>query len=193
MTAADRILVAGALERVRATARRWVPIACIATAALTAAYCHGVTTGEVRIRTAMTDSLRHVLADSSKQIEARLAARAPTIVTAIARVDTVRVAYHAAAAHVAVVSDTVLRVDSVLVNVPMPVVQVIQRCESLVVADSIALHVVAAQLTDMTADRDAWRSRAQLDEANTPHPSRFGFKAGLLTGAGVALLVLHFL
>jgi hypothetical protein len=193
MSAADKIWAAGVAEARILAAKRWTPVVLAAVALLVFAYCSGRSAGERRIRTAVVDSMRHVLADSTRALEARLVADAIVTTHQSAIATRERIVYREAAAKVTPVSDTVLRVDSVLVHVPAPVVQVIARCDSVVTADSLTIVAVAAQLHDMTLDRDVWRARAELDERTQPRPPRFGFKTGL--GAGVVLVaaVLHFL
>ena len=129
-----------------------------------------------------------VLADTIAKTEARLAVNAHAVDTLIVHTNLERMVYRNSP--VKVVNDTTLRVDSVLVHVPVPVVQVIARCDSLVTADSITIHAVVAQLADMTTDRDLWKQRALLDEQQK---SRFGLKFGLAAGAALALVVVHFI
>jgi hypothetical protein len=43
----------------------------------------------------------------------------------------------------------------------------------------------------MTTDRDLWKDRATLDEANVEKPPRFGLRTGLALGAGAVLALLH--
>jgi hypothetical protein len=153
--------------------------------------CHGHARGVEAARSAMADSVRHVLADSSRVIEARIASRAPSILATAQTMIATRAKLQAARAHVAIVADTVLLVDSVLVHVPMPVVQIIARCDSMPAADSIAYHVVVAQLEDVTKDRDVWRARAELDEATVPPKHRLGFRSGAVVGAAVVALLVY--
>lgn len=99
---------------------------------------------------------------------------------------------------VAVVDDTTLRVDSAIVSTVPPVVNLIRRADELAARDSIALAAAhidyvakVAELGAMTADRDGWKTRAELDEKELERrkPSRFGFKAGA-TVATITILVL---
>ena len=193
MNAADRIWRAGALEVAKLAAQRWTPVVSGALALLVFAYCTGEAHGKEAGRQAVAAETRKALADSSAAIEARIVARAPVLVHQSAIATRERILYRDAAAHVAVVSDTVLRVDTLLVNVPAPVVQVIARCDSTVTADSVTIVAVVAQLHDMTVDRNVWRDRALLDESRRPRAPRFGFKAGAIAGAAVIVAVLRFI
>lgn len=156
------------------------------------AYCAGHSAGASGERSAMADSVRRVLADSSKAIEHRLDARAPIIAQAKARVDTTRVAYRAAAAHIVPVSDTTVSIDGAAPVSVVPaslVIPPIRLCAQLDTATTFSDSTVAAQLADMTRDRDTWRERAQRDEAQ--RGSRFGFKSGAVLGAAVVALLAH--
>lgn len=157
-----------------------------------ASYCAGDAHGATQVRTATADSVRRALADSSHAIEARLQARAPVLATVERHTDTVRVRYRADSARVVVVSDTTVRVDSLVVPVLPAIAERIRASDSLVTALSRLDSVHVAQLVDVTADRDAWKARAGLDESVQPHPPRLGFRSGLVAGALVVLGVLHF-
>jgi hypothetical protein len=154
--------------------------------------------GAAAERARITDSVRTILADSSRAIEARLAARAPIIQQTLQAATVAHVAHAAAATafakHVVVLTDSTVSVDSgpPVKEVPASlVVPEIRTCDHAVAADTIAYRAVVAQLADVTADRDTWKKRAELDEANTPKIPRFGLGTGLIGGfiAGVGLVV----
>ena len=189
MNAAKRIWLTGLRERVTLQIYRWWPIALVLAVVGVLAYAQGVSAGVAKEQARTV----RVFAESSQVIEARIVARGAVAVKQANEATRQRIIYRDAAEHVRIVSDTVLRVDSVLVHVPMPVVREIIRCDSTVRADSLAFHVVAAQLDDMTHDRDTWRERALFDEQHQPKPSRVGFKSGVAAGVGVVAILVHFL
>lgn len=193
MNAANRIWLAGTLERIRATSLRWLPFVALIAIGLFAVRCDGIQEGERRIRTAVVDSTRRAAAARDKVLQDSIVALGVVLVKRAAEATRQRTAYHAAADRVHVVSDTVLRVDSILVHVPMPVVQVIARCDSVVRADSLVIHAQVVQLGAMTDDRNVWRTRALFDEAHQERVPRFGIKTGLAIGAGGLALLLHLL
>lgn len=156
------------------------------------AFCAGRSAGASGERSKMADSVRQVLADSSKAMERRMEARAPAIVTASARVDTVRIAYRAAAARIVPVSDTTVSIDGgapVSVVPASLVIPPLRLCAQLDTVTVLKDTLVAAQLVDMTKDRNSWRDRAHLDEAQ--RGSRFGFKSGVVIGAAIVGLIVH--
>lgn len=183
MTAADQI----ALDALKSIAYRYaVRIAALAVlvAAFSLSYCAGRRHGSDAERSRMADSVRKVLADSSQHIEERI----------VWRTDTLRiVTQHAVAArHDAFQSIKAVkqRLDS-LPSDSLPtelVIPAIKNCVSALIADSIEVKVVAAQLDDMTKDRDVWKSRALMDEKQAKR-SRFGFKTGAVIGVLAAVAV----
>jgi hypothetical protein len=193
MMAADRLRALHWWEQARQLLTRVNVFVVAGATVVLIAYAAGHRQGEAKARTHMADSVRDVLADSSKAIEQRMASRAPVIAKAAANVDSARATYHTARTKVVIVSDTVLRVDSQYVSVPFPVVQVIQSGDSLEAAHVFRDSVTAAQLVDVTHDRDTWKARALLDEANTPKLPRFGFTTGVVTGIAIVLAVVHLL
>lgn len=129
------------------------------------------------------------LADSSRVIEARLGARRDSIDVAAMVSAAAREIYIPARAKIVLQSDTVVSVvrqtDTLRVEVPREIGQVIQAGDSLHRADSSQIVLLRAQLVDVTADRDVWKHRARLTEQalKDARPSRFGFKAGAALGA----------
>jgi hypothetical protein len=173
--------------------RTTVAIALVA-AALVVAYCSGRTSGIRSAQKTAADSARRVLAESSAVIEKRIAAR--TVV--IHQVDTIAVrarqAHAAAAAHVAIIDDSTVRVDSgpPVHEIPATIaIPEIRTCAAAITADTIDARAVVAQLADVTKDRDAWKQRALTDEANAPKAPRFGIKTGVAIGAALVVAVLH--
>jgi len=140
----------------------------------------------------MTDSLRHVYNDSSKHIEERIVYRTDTLRLAAKLADSTRHSAHHAIQnvqhYVEAVSDSGTTPDSLPTSLVLPA---IQTCTSALVADSIEVKVLDAQIHDLTADRDVWKSRAIMDE-KAAKPSRFGFKSGAVAGflAAVAVKVI---
>jgi hypothetical protein len=199
MNAADGIQ---ALERraMRSGNARLILIAAAVFLTLGVTWCGGRSHGIAQERGRTVDSVRRVLRDSSIVIEKRLAARAPVLAAADTHATVARRAYAAAAdtfrAHVTVIDSNTVRIDGgppvheIPVSLALPP---IQACAPAIAADTVLHAVVVAQLADMTEDRDTWRARALLDEANTPHPSRIGFKSGVATGAIVVALLVHLL
>lgn len=192
MSAADRIQALEQRAMRMQDAKLWLLLLTVFVA-FGITFCAGDSHGRAAQRAATADSVRHVLADSSKAIEKRLAARAPMIDQAQARVDTARVRYRASAAKVQVANDTTLLIDAVPVPTLPAVAERIQSADSLVTTLTIKDSVGVAQLQDMTADRNTWRDRALLDEANASKPSRFGFKSGVAVGITVVVTIVHFL
>jgi hypothetical protein len=111
--------------------------------------------------------------------------------------------YAAARAPVKLVSDTVVQVQRVTehdtvtlsVDVPKEIPALIRRADATIIADSIAAQGTQALLADVTRERDLWKQRAELAEAQVKalRPSRFGIKSGFVAGLGVAALLVHFL
>lgn len=184
MNAADWHLWITRIDRVRAFLMRAnIAVVELAVVAIMM-FMFGRSNGRAVERSAVADSVRTVLADSSAAIEKRTKARAPVLQQAVARVETLTVRQHAAAARVQVLTDTTLLVDDVPVLTLPPIAERIRSDDALIRADSIALHIQGAQLTDVTADRDTWKRADQLDAANK---SRFGFKSGVAVGVAVVL------
>lgn len=187
MTAADKF----ALDAIKATvvahtAKIATVIAIIGTLTLT--YCAGKSTGQSEERSRMADSVRHVLADSSRRIETRIEHRTDTL-KIVQRVATQeRHDAHQAIQDVQRVIDSVPHADSLPVSLVVPA---IQTCARALVADSIEVNVMAAQIDDLTKDRDVWRSRALMDEKQSH--SRFGLKTGVAIGATVVAVIVKVL
>jgi len=153
-------------------------------ATLTFTYCAGKSTGRNEERGRMADSVRKVLADSSHRIETRIVHRTDTL-TIVKQVATnERAAAHRAIQDVQRVIDSVPHADSLPTALVVPA---IQTCAKALVADSIEVTVMAAQIADLTADRDVWKARALMDE-KAQHHSRFGLKTGIAIGATVVAL-----
>jgi hypothetical protein len=138
---------------------------------------------------------RHkTLVDSAKHLETRIDTRAP-VVQQTQHAATIAQAKHAAAArtfdaHVEILDDSTVRVDSGPPVHELPAaltIPEIRTARAALDTTAIALTVTAAQLTDMTADRDVWRRIA------TEKHSRFGLKTGLAIGASAVALAFHFL
>lgn len=198
MTAAER----AALDAVKATVVRHtaqiaVVVVCLAVLSLT--YCAGRSQGRDAERSRMTDSLRHVLADSSKAIEGRIKHRADSLVAANRLADSARASAHAAIEEfqrrVKIVSDSGKPTVTVSIDGGPPVREIpasialppIQTCKPALVADTVASNLAVAQLADMTDDRNTWQARALMDEE--ANRSRFGFKTGAIVGFLTAVVV----
>lgn len=189
MTASDRF----ALDTLKAAAfahAKLLIIWIVGAFVLSIAYCAGMKEQQRQD----ADAMRRALADSSRAIEGRITSRT----------DTIRVVEHQAAAarqdarqaiqhfqrHVTVVSDTgtgaiLVAVDSAIASKDVPAdlaIPAIQTCARALVADSIEVQVLDAQIVDLTKDRDTWKARAELDERQATH-HRFGFKTGAVVGA----------
>jgi hypothetical protein len=200
MTAADRLAQLHIAETLRDawSKSRWLIVALLV--ATTLAYCDGSRHGAAVERLRVVDSVRSVFADSSRIIEQRLEAHAPLVQQAVARVDTIRVAYERAAEHVAehvaILDDSTVSVDSAPPTHSLPaslVIPELRVCAQLDTTSTAAIRVQAAQIADLTTDRNTWRDRALLDEANTPTPPRFGLRTGIAIGATIAVVLLHLL
>lgn len=77
------------------------------------------------------------------------------------------------------------------ITLALPAIHV---CQQAIVADTIAYTAVSSALADMTADRNAQRTRADDDERELQAARpRFGFRTGVVIGAGVVLTLVHFL
>lgn len=192
MNAVDRIAALQFWER----ARRWLArggvfvVGC-ATVVLVS-FCAGRSSGVSAERGRIADSVRKVLADSSRAIEQRLSDRAPKLVVAGQRVDTARAEYREAAKRIVPASDTSVSIDGAPPVTVVPAALVIpplRLCANLDTLTALRDTLVAAQLADMTKDRNTWRDRALLDEAQ--RASRFGFKSGLAAGAVVVAIIVR--
>lgn len=100
---------------------------------------------------------------------------------AIERTAAARAARREARTHVAIVDDTTLTVDSLLVTVPRPVVQLIQTSDVQSRTDSITIVALQRQITALEEERDAWKERAELLK-----PPRFDVVDGAIAGGSVA-------
>jgi hypothetical protein len=106
-----------------------------------------------------------------------------------------REAHAASAAHVSLLSDTLVAVDSgPALPVPAAIGLELRTCRSAIRADSIDYQAIRQQLSDTRADRDKWRTYAQKGDSlyAADHP-RFGFKSGVATGAGLVLAIIALL
>lgn len=159
-------------------------------AVLTLTYCNGSAHGRAAERRAMADSVRKILADSSARIETRIVTRIDTIRLATKVATAQRRAATKAIDAVKLYVDSMPHADSLPIDLVLPA---IKSCERALAADSIQVAVMAAQIDDITTDRDVWKARALLDERNQPKRSRFGFKAGVGAGAAAVLAIAHFL
>ena len=192
MMAADGIEHVLTVDAWRRVVSRFNTVVVLLAVAGILGYCSGHARGEASARSAVADSVRKVLADSSKAIEARIEARAPSLLATAQQALAARAMHADARAKVIVVSDTVLRVDSVEVRVPVAVTQTIQRADTVILRDSLVLIPLRAQVADLTQDRDTWKRRALMDEVQLRTSSKFhfGFKSGVVAGiVGTAVLV----
>ncbi len=194
MTAADQ-LARDAIKTVTSRVTARIALGVVLVASLALSYCQGKQAQRAADVSERADSMRKVDAAISKGAELRIDQRAPLI----AKADTVakddRVKYEKAKTHVVIVSDTVIQVDSVTVDIPMPAVEVMRSAEETIRADSVLIAALHSQLADMEADRNAWYDRAHVDEQELKalKPSRFGFKTGLALGATAVALLVHLL
>jgi hypothetical protein len=111
--------------------------------------------------------------------------------------------YATARAPVKLVSDTVVQVQRVTehdtvtlsVDVPKEIPALIRRADATIIADSIASHGTQALLADVTRERDLWKQRAELAEAQlkTVRSPRFGIRTGFAMGVTVAAALFHLL
>lgn len=147
-------------------------------------YYRGKSTAEAMGLLAANAVIRKSLADSSKAIEQRIDARYQSIAFAERASANARAIHQTARAKITLVSDTVVRIDSVLVDVPREIVREIAASDTLIAKQDVQLTLLTAQLRDLTADRDVWRHRALLDEEQIKRarPSRFGFRTGAAVG-----------
>jgi len=198
MTSAEKIAEWESAAERRAKAilsAKWLVALLSLVALVTFAECDGTSRGEAKERARTVDSVRKVLAESSKAIDARMVVRAPIIVyetktaeKAKAKHDTVAVLFDA---RVQVLTDSTVSVDAGPPTTTIPVdlaIPEIYTARAALEHTTLALHATQAQLADMTEDRDAWKKRAELDEANQPKRSRFGFRAGLAVGVSLVIL-----
>lgn len=168
---------------------RGVAIALLIIGALVLAYCGGASRAANRAAV----STQRALADSSKAIEARMSARTIVIQHTDTLVVQARLAHAAAVAPIAIVDDSTVRIVAGVDSGP-PVHQIpaaiaipeIRTCTAALVVDSIRDRATAAQLQDMTKDRDIWKTRALNAESRIP---TLGIRAGMAIGAGAVALL----
>jgi hypothetical protein len=100
---------------------------------------------------------------------------------AIERTTPARAERREARKRVEIVDDTTLTVDSLLVNMPRPVVSLIRSSDTQSRTDSIAIVALQRQVTALEEERDAWKERAELLK-----PPRFDVVDGAIAGGSVA-------
>lgn len=190
MSSADRIAWIARIDALTP----WLPRASVGVAVVAVVlawtFHAGRAAGANAERARTVDSVRTVIADSSKAIEQRMAVRAPLIVKADTAASVARAKHAAIAQRIVPVTDSTVSIDGAAPVSVVPaslVIPEIRTCQAAMMADTIDAGLIRAQLAEMTDDRDKQRARWELDEANAPKIPRFGFKSGLV--AGVALVV----
>lgn len=188
MIAADSLAL---LERNAQLHRRILALAGIlATAAilLLTGYC----TGGRRTRTGLAIAAIHAkqdtIRDTIRVVEQRLVVDTQRVRVTADGATVARAAFDSAEHAVLAIADT----SSVLPDsIVLPALHV---CDQALARDSIAYVALAANLTDMTIDRNAQRDRADGDEAEMKilKPPKFGFKSGLATGLALMIGLAHF-
>lgn len=89
---------------------------------------------------------------------------------------------------VIITSDSTADVDGLPTALPVPVVSLLRADDRKVKMDSLTIDALQVELVATREERDAWKERAEL-----LRPPKFGFKAGLATGAGVVLAIIALL
>jgi hypothetical protein len=151
-------------------------------------YCSGRSNGEQIGRQAVSAVIRTALADSSRAIEARVDARYQALAFAEQARTAASDLHTAARQTIRLVSDTVVSVvratDTLRVDVPVEVVQVIATADTLIARQDSTIALSKALVADLTKDRDVWQHRALLDEDELRRAKgpRFGLKTGVVLG-----------
>jgi hypothetical protein len=191
MNAADRNRWRNTVDRVGDFVGRFQLAIMLAACVLLVGYCagfHGRRSGRDEAAAVM----RAALADSSRVIEQRVDARYQAIAFAENASANARAIHQTARTKITVVSDTVVRIDTALVEVPREIVKVIQASDSVIATQDVQIDLLTAQVRDLADDRDVWKRRAMVDETELRHrsSSRFGMKSGFVLGvASVAAVV----
>lgn len=186
MTAADRAVWLARVESLqRFVTRGNVLIVALAVVVL-GSYCAGKSRGAQQQKDAVFEKAHAALIDTIKVTETKLVHDTVTVRVTKGSADTARATFVASEA---IVEAAAAKSDSVASTLVLPA---LHACDAAIQADTIAYRAVVVALTDMTSDRDLWKARAELDEAHTDRPSRFGFKGGLALGASAIALLLHF-
>lgn len=172
--------------------RRALPIALVAFACAVS-YCGGNAHGRDQVTASMRDSVRRALIQELAQVARRTTADSVASVVSATRSDVARKVYAAVRRSVEVISDTVLRVDTLVVRVPPPIAAVIRSSEERLRLDSIAYASLTQYAADLAHERDLWKRRAENAEAALREQKRprFGLRSGALLGAIGAGLLIH--
>ncbi len=195
-TAADRM----ALDAIKAAAISHATRLALATLLVVAfgmTYCSGVSRGKSQASQAWRDSVRKVQAHAIDSLNVKHRADSMTAVETSRVADQKREKYVEARRPVRIKNDTTLIVTrgdtTITVVVPPEVPLLIERADTVVIVDSLALRAKVAELVDVTAQRDTWKARALNDEAQIKEqkPSRFGLKTGMALGASVVGLLVY--
>jgi hypothetical protein len=194
VTAADGITrLAERAARLDA-AKRWLPVALLVIASLFS-YCGGLSRGKAQAQMDAYENARRALADTIATVRKVSVTDSVAAISSEKKAVASRVVHEAKREAVTVVSDTVLRVDTVLVNVPPPVVDLIRSSDETIRLDSVAYAALSQYAADLHRERDLWKQRAENAEqmlAATKRP-RFGLRTGVVLGASAVALLVHFL
>ena len=131
------------------------------------------------------DGRRDARLEANRERIARAAAARETAAEvsreAVERTVVARAERRQARTRIAIVDDTTLTVDDLPVNVPLPVVSVIQKSDVQARTDSVTIVALQEHVRSLEEERDAWRERAQLLK-----PPTFTFVDGVVIGASAA-------
>ncbi len=195
-TAADRL----ALDAIRATTIRAatrIALVLVLIVAFGMTYCAGKSQGTSKANSAWRDSVRKVQAHAIDSLNAKHRVDSMTAVETSRVAEQKREKYVEARRPVRIKNDTTLIVTrgdtTITVVVPPEVPLLIERADTVVIVDSLALRAKVAELVDVTAQRDVAIARYTNDEAQIKEmkPSRFGLKTGMALGATLVGLLVY--
>ncbi len=195
-SAADR-LAADARKAVLLAHTPRVLLGLVLAVTVFASYCAGKSQGKSDANGTWRDSVRKVQAAQLVALDKQHKADSMTAIETSRVAEQKREKYVEARRPVRIKNDTTLvitRADTTItLTVPPEIPLLIERADTVVIVDTLALHAKVAELADVTKQRDVAIARYTNDEAELKErkPSRFGLKTGMALGASVVGLLVY--